>query len=370
MFFVFYHLYLLQYTMLKLFFKTSLLLLILLTGTLLYQKNTYAYHTLTHVNPIPHTQTLIAEEHYADAYDYLNYFMDFKYMHKNKEAQQLLDQIIEKRSSLSYKSEKIAEGIRTGTSDELSGQLSAIGSDFFLIGDIRDLALEGTHYFNDEEVDNVLVSLSTIGLVASASTLFTLGSSAVAKSGVSLLKLAHKSKRIPPWLSKYLVREAKQIRKTKDISNIKPLFTTLDALHKEVGLTHTLKLLSQTKNMQELKGVSKLAKRYADETNTLLKLSDKKLLTHASSLSKMDKKSIKLASTYGTSGFVHLIKGGEKNFIKTTKRLKAYSKVGYKGEVWKVFLWLMKHMSDTVLIVIMSIASLLLLPWRRLRRAT
>jgi len=353
--------------MLKLFYKTSLLLLILLSGTLLYQKNTYAYHTLVRVNPVPHTKALIDKEHYADAYAYLDYFMDFTYVQENEEAQKLLQEIIEKRSSLSYKSAKIAQGIRTGTSDELSGQLSAIGSDFFLIGDIRDLALEGTHYFKHEEVDPVLVSLSTIGLVASASTLFTLGSSAVAKSGVSVLKLAHKSKRIPPWLGKYLVREAKQVRKTKDISSIKPLFTTLDTMNKEVGLTDTLKLLSRTKNFKELKGASKLAKRYRNDTATLLKLSDKKLLSHTSTFSKMDKKLIKIASTYGSSGFVHLIKGGEKNFIKTTKRIKAYSKVGYKGELWKVFLWLMKHLSDTVLILFMSIASLLLLPWKKLK---
>ena len=356
--------------MLKLFYKISLIAIIVLSGTLLYQKNTYAYHTLVRINPVPHTKTLIEEEHYADAYKYLNYFMDFEYVQEDEEAQKLLQEIIEKRSSLSYISKKISEGIQTGTSDELSGQLSAIGSDFFVIGDIRDLALEGTHYFHDEEVDKVLVSLSTIGLVASASTLFTLGSSAVAKSGVSVLKLAHKSRHIPPWLSKYLVREAKQIRKTKELSSIKPFFNTLDTMNKELGLTHTLKLLSQTKNMKELKSVSRLAKRYGGETSTLLKLSNKKLLSHANRLNIMDKKSIKLASSYGTSGFTHLIKAGEKNFIKTTKRLKAYSKVGYKGEVWKVFLWLMKYLSDTVLILMMSIASLLLLPSKKLKQYT
>jgi len=367
MFFVFYHLYLLQYTMLKFFYKISLLLLILLAGTLLYQKNTYAYHTLLRINPIPDTKVLIDEKHYADAYEYLNYFMDFEYVQVNEEAKKLLQEIIDKRSSFSYMSEKIAEGIQTGTSDELSGQLSAIGSDFFVIGDIRDLALEGTHYFHDEEVDKVLVSLSTIGLVASASTLFTLGSSAVAKSGVSVLKLAHKSKRIPPWLSKYLIREAKQIQKSKDISSIKPLFHTIDSMQKKVGLTDTLKLLSHTKNFKELKGVSKLVKRYGSETNMLLKLSDKKVLTHTNALKKVDKKTIVFASTYGSAGFAHLIKSGEKNFIKTTKRLKAYSKLGYKGEVWKMFLWLLKHLSDTILIVIMSTVSLLLFPWKKLK---
>jgi len=353
--------------MVKLFYKLTLLLLLIMSGTLLYQKNTYAYHTLTRIDPQPHTKMLMEQKQYVDAYEYLNYFMTFEYVKEDKKAQQLMQQIIEKRSSLSYKSSKIAEGITTGTSDEFAGQVSAIGSDFFVIGDIRDLALEGTHYFKDEEVDTVLVSLSTIGLVASASTLFTLGSSAVVKSGVSVLKLAHKSKRIPSWLNKYLVREAKQIRKTKELSTIKPLFTTLDTMHKKVGLADTLKLLSHTKSFKELKGISKLSARYGQKTAPLLKLSNKKVLTHAHALKNVDKKTIALASTYGPSGLVHLIKGGEKNFIKTTKRMKAYSKVGYKGEVWKVFMWLMKNVSDTALIFIMSIASLLLIPLRRWR---
>ena len=351
--------------MLKLFYKITLLFLILTSATVLYQKNTYAYQTLVRIDPIPHTEALINEEHYVDAYAYLNYFMDFDYMKDNLQAQVLLKKISEKRSSLGYKSEKFAEGIYRGTSDELLGQASAIGSDFFFIGDIRDLVLEGSHYYHDEEVDQVLVALSTVGLVASVSTFITLGSSAVAKSGVSMLKLAQKSKRIPAWLSTYLTKEAKTIRKTKDISTLQPLFKNIENLRTTVGLRQTLQLVSKTTSFKELQGLSKLSKRYGTKTLALFKLSDKKILIEAKNLKNINIRTIELASTYGPSGFVHLIKGGEKNFIKTTKRLKAYSKVGYKGEMWKMFLWLMKHLSDTVLILIMSIASLLLLPWRR-----
>ena len=366
MIFVFYHLYLLQYPMIKLFYKLILLTLLLLVAIILYQKNTYAYHTLLRINPLSHTQVLIEKEKYADAYTYLHYFMDFEYVQQNPEAQKLYKQIQEKRNSLAYKSEKFVEGIRTGTSDEPLGQASAIGSDFFLIGDIRDLILEGTHYYNDEKVDKVLVALSGIGIVASASTLFTLGSSAVAKSGVSLLKLAQKSKAIPLWLNAYLLKQAKHVRKSKSISRLEPLFQTLNTLYKRVGVSDTLTLLSRTSSLKELQGVSKLTKRYASQTPMLLKLSNKKMLTHAKTLKTIDKQTIKMASTFGSSGFMHLLKGGEKNFIKTTKRMKAYSKVGYKGELWKMLLWTMKHVSDTLLMLIMAVLSFLLMPFKRL----
>ena len=354
--------------MFKLFYKLSIVSLLLLSTTILYQKHTYAYQTLIHINPIPKTKILIADEHYVDAHEYLSYFMQFDYMKENQEAQQLLKEIADKRASMAYKSSKFVEGFTTGMSDESIGQASAIGSDFLLIGDLRDLALEGTHYYNDEEVDTVLVSLSTIGLVASVSTLFTLGSSAVAKSGVSILKLAHKSKRIPAWLGAYLTKQAKQIRQTKNIDSIKPLFNHLDVMHKNTGLSDTLKLLSNTRSLKELRTTAKLTKRYGKDTSLLVKLSNKTLLTESKTLKKYDVKTIKLASTYGTSGLVHLIKGGEKNFIKTTKRMKAYSKVGYKGEIWKMFLSLMKYLSDTVLLAIIVIVALLLIPWRAKRK--
>lgn len=352
--------------MLKLFYKLSLICLILLSSTVLYQKHTYAYHTLTHIDPLPHTKVLISKEKYADAGEYLGYFMQFDYVQQMPEAHSLLEKIKEKRESISYKSSKIAEGISTGTSDELSGQISAIGSDFFLIGDLRDLAIEGEHYYHDEKVDRVLVSLSTIGLVASVTTFFTFGGGSVAKSGVSTLKMGHKSNLIPPWLSLYLIKEAKAIRKTRKLSKIKPLFKNLNGLRKEVGIKDTLKLLSRTNNMKELQGVNKLSKRYGKDSITLLDLSNKKLLTHADKFKQYEKNTVKVASIYGMNGFTQLLKGGEKHFIKTTKQMKSYAKVGYKGEIWKVFLWFMKHLNDAILIAIISIASLLLVPFKKL----
>lgn len=352
--------------MLKLFYKILLLSIIVLSATLLYQKNTYAYHTLLRVDPLPHTKELISTENYADAQEYLAYFMQFEYVSSRPEAVVLLADIQQKRESLSYKSAKIWEGIRTGTSDEIEGQISAIGSDFCLIGDLRDLAIEGTHYFNNEEVDNVLVSLSSLGLVATAGTLFTAGAGSTVKGGISVLKLAQKSKSIPPWLGKYLTRQTKEIRQSKNIEAITPLLKNIDEMQEQVGLKNTLNMLSNSKNIEEFKALSKLSRHYGKDTALILDLSKGKLLTRADTLKDYDKNTIKLASTYGKSGFTHLLKGGEKNFLKSTARMKAYAKVGYKGEIWKVFLWLMKHLSDTILITILSIALLLLLPFKKL----
>jgi hypothetical protein len=356
--------------MYKLFYKISLIGIIVLSAVLLYEKHTYAYHTLVRVDPIPHTKALISQEKYADAQEYLEYFMQFDYVSKVHEAQDLLKNIQTKRESFEYRSTKIFEGIYTGTSDEMLGQFSAIGSDFFFIGDLRDLAIEGSHYFKDEKVDTVLVSLSSIGLAASVSTLFTLGGGSVAKGGISVLKLAQKSKSIPTWLQKYLSRQSIQIQKAKSISSLTALFKNISDIRQTLGLKNTLKILSKTKNINDLKAMSKLSKHYGKNTAIMLDLSNTKLLTHSNTLRYYDKNTVQLATVYGGNGFTHLLKGGEKHFIKTMKRMKSYAKVGYKGEVWKVFLSLMKHLSDTILIAMLSIATLLLLPFRKIKRSS
>jgi hypothetical protein len=352
--------------MIKVLYKITLLSIVIISSILLYQKHTYAYHTLVHIDPIPHTKALIKESHYMDAYEYLNYFISFDYVKNNPQAHQLLAEIEEKRDSLSYQSDKMFEGIRTGTSDEVIGQVSAIGSDFFVVGDIRDLFVETKHYLNNEKVDTLLFALSGIGLVATVGTVFSAGSAAVAKAGISVLKLAQKSKRIPSWLSKFIIRESKQIRKTKNISSLNPLFQTLKTLQKHSGLSQTLKLLSQTSSLKELQKLTNLTKRYGKNTSSLLKLSDKQILIQANKLKHIDTKTIELASSYGKSGFSHLLKGGGIHFLKTTKRLKAYAKIGYKGEIWKLILWSMKHINDLMLITLMLLSSLLLLPFRKL----
>ena len=354
--------------MYKFFYKMILFSIIVISATLLYQKHTYAYHTLIHINPLPHTQELIAQDSYSEADEYLAYFMQFDYVKNSKQAQDLYHKIEQKRSSLTYKSKKVLEGIRTGTSDELSGQLGAIGSDFFLIGDLRDLWIQGKHYFKNEEVDNVILALSGIGIVASASTFVTLGSTSTAKSGISILKMAQKGKYIPTWMSKYLLRQAKQIKKTKNIKALKPLLKNIDDIYKQVGLKNTLKLLSSTKDLNTLKSMSKLTKRYGKNSSLLLKLSKGKILKHADTFKQFDKNTLRLASTYADSGYKSLLKNGEKNFLKSVKRIKSYAKVGYKGEIWKVFIWLLKNISDTILIIMISISTLLLLPWKRFLR--
>ena len=100
-----------------------------------------------------------------------------------------------KRDTFSYKSKKIWQGLIEGKSDENIGNTSAFVSDLFLFGDLRDLTIQGLNYKNHEEVDEVIVTLSAIGVIASASTITSAGATTGAKVAISTLKTCQKKQK-------------------------------------------------------------------------------------------------------------------------------------------------------------------------------
>lgn len=209
----------------KIVFRLVILILLFFSCRVLFERSIYDIRGLVEINPIPKVKELISEEKYAEADEYLSYFFQFEYLSKNKEAQELLIKIKNRREELSYKSEKIVEGLINGISDEPIGNTSAIISDFFLFGDLRDLTIQAIKYSNDEEVDEIIVALSAIGVIASATSYATMEATAPAKIGISTLKIARRSNKMPNWIIKYIKETSPIIKETK---SIKPISKFLD----------------------------------------------------------------------------------------------------------------------------------------------
>ncbi|MEA3643624.1 MAG: hypothetical protein VBE63_27390 [Lamprobacter sp.] len=132
--------------MVKLSFKLALLVVAAVSAGVLWQQTQLAALALTRIDPLPETRAMLAEEHYAEAWDYLNFFMDYDYVNQNPEARSLHQEISSKRGSWQYQLNKLGEGLLSGTSDETIGQTASFVSDIFVIGDIRDLAVQGVNF--------------------------------------------------------------------------------------------------------------------------------------------------------------------------------------------------------------------------------
>jgi hypothetical protein len=264
----------------KLQVKLVLLLLVSVSVFVLWIQMHHSLLALFRIDPLPETRKMLDEERYSEAADYLEFFMNYDYVNKNPEAQSLYEEIENNRKKWIYQLNKLVEGLFTGTSDETIGQISGVATDFFLIGDIRDLTKQGINYVQEEEVDEVLIALASLGLLASAAqvvsgagTVATGGAAAPSavgatsvKSGLIVLKKARKLGGLPPWLSKTIIEAAKTAKQSRSLGALSDILGNISVLAKTRG---GFKLMSQSKNAADLQRIAKFADTFGSQSSTI-----------------------------------------------------------------------------------------------------
>lgn len=335
--------------MVKLF--TSIVILILTFSSLLIleDRKTFDFSTLVQIDPIPHTEKLIQEKKYVEAQEYLSFFMEQPYVKNNPESSKILNDIKKIRNSYDYKKDKVIEGVLKGKSDDNIGKTSALISDFLVIGDIRDLSIQGMHYFNNEKVDNFMVALSSLGLIATASTLYSGGATAPIKTSVSVLKYGKKIKKIPLWFESKLIDSVKVVKKTKSLTTVEKMLEPIKNLYNKVGLDQSLYMLKMSKNSKELLHLAKFGSRFGEKSRTLLKITNNRALNYASAMPKVKPKTFITASTYGEDGLKALKKVGENKFLKRVSFNSHIFKSIYKGNFNPLLNYLLKNIPNWVL---------------------
>lgn len=338
--------------MFKLLTPLIILSLTIASLMILEERQTFDVSTLVQIDPIPHTKELIKEQKYVEAKSYLSYFMAYDYVTKNPESSQLMQVIDEKRASLSYKTQKVLEGIFKGKSDEFIGQTSALASDFLVVGDIRDLSIEGVHYLNDEKVDKLMVALSSLGLIATASTLKSKGKSVPVKESIFLLKYAKRTQKIPLWLESKLIKQIAIAKKTKSLKAIRNLLIPIQKLYQQVGLNQALILLHKSRNLKALLSFNKFATRFGKKSQVLLKVTNYKALSSLKKMPNISNKNFLYASTYGANGLKGLEKLGTNKFMKRVGFGANLSKTTYKGNLNALLNSLLKNIPNNWLYLI------------------
>ncbi|CAA6801596.1 MAG: Unknown protein [uncultured Sulfurovum sp.] len=330
---------------------TPLIILLVVTASLLIleERKTFDVSTLVQIDPLPHTETLIQQKKYVEAEEYLNYFIAYDYVKKNPKSSELLAQIQATRNSLEYKKDKVLQGIMQGRSDDDIGRASAIASDFLVIGDIRDLIIQGMHYNNNEEVDELILALSSLGLLATLSTVYSLGATAPLKGTISVLKYGKRMKKIPLWLQTKLFKQIERAKETKSLKEIQTLIEPIQQLKQKVGLNQTLHLLSKSRNLNELKSFNKFATRFGTKSQVLLKSTNNTALKQMQKMPNVSTKNFLYASTYGEQGLKGIEKLGVNKFMKRVGVSSNLAKTTYKGNLDSLFNALLRHIPNSLL---------------------
>jgi len=100
-------------------------------------------------------------------------------------------------------------GAAEGDASTESGLAGAVLADLSGIGDVRDILREGTAYLDGGEYDTLTLGLAAVGLAATGATVFSLGTAAPARVGVTVLKTAHRAGKLSPLLRRELVTLAR-----------------------------------------------------------------------------------------------------------------------------------------------------------------
>lgn len=191
---------------------------------------------------------------------------------------------------------KFGLGFFTGKSDSIVGMSGSIASDITLVGDLRDLSIEGSKFANNESYDEIILGMSAIGVGLSASQIFSLGATTPIKISASIVKAAKKMK----YLSRSFVdivssklskainfnalkkvdftsvasveKASKQISKSLNSPYIRKAFKNIDTIKSNTSIVDTISLLKYVDDPKDLQKVANVSKKYKTNTKAVFKV--------------------------------------------------------------------------------------------------
>lgn len=168
------------------------------------------------------------------------------------------DRLAAEQASWIRKAREVGLGALTGRGDSLERLLGAVGADFFILGDVRDLFIQGAHVSAGGEPDELIIALSAAGL---ATTL------APEIDWVpSLLKTAKKAGAISKPLEAALLR----IVRSGDTASASALCSDVGSLARAMSPGGALRLLRHADNPADLRILASFAERQGPAARLVL----------------------------------------------------------------------------------------------------
>lgn len=150
-------------------------------------------HRLPSINYLAEAQSLLQQEQFGLARVYVQEgLQDEAYAREHREALLALwERIGQAEASWARRAREIAKGILTGRGTSPEAIAAALASDLLVIGDVRDLAIEGYHLVTGQEVDELIVVLSAVGIATTVLPHVDLGA-AIAKVAIKMARISRR----------------------------------------------------------------------------------------------------------------------------------------------------------------------------------
>jgi hypothetical protein len=126
---------------------------------------------------------------------------------------------VTEQNSTSHFAKRFANGLVTGTADDVGSLSGTVAGDLFVFGDIRDVVREGKHLAMGEDTDRLVLGLAAAGLAVTAATYLSLGGAVPARAGLTMVKDARKVGRLGEGLTEWAGRSARDVIDTPMLQN-------------------------------------------------------------------------------------------------------------------------------------------------------
>lgn len=202
-------------------------------------------------DPITQSRELFAADRLAEAVLVAEHLVENPHLAKSasdlEQAQTLIVDANERMNSLSGKVQSFVDGAVTGEPKDLVGFIGSMSLDLFVIGDIRDLVVQGYKEVTNSDGDKIILALSGLGL---ATTLVP-----VADWAPSLMKAFRRLGRFSEAFAKNLSRLAQRALKLNDYDELAKVATDFGraAKHLKPGpLAGIMKLVDRPSDLRKL----------------------------------------------------------------------------------------------------------------------
>ncbi len=157
----------------------------------------------------------------------------------------------DEQSSVIGKLRRAGVGAITGQGSDLESAVGAIGADLFIVGDVRDLLIQGSKLIVDGEVDPVITALSGLGVVTTIAPEIDVAA--------AILKIARKTGTLGKSLSQKVVKLARE----RAVEPLKELAASASTLAGKLGPASAVRLLRLADEPSDIAHMARFAERVA-----------------------------------------------------------------------------------------------------------
>jgi hypothetical protein len=237
--------------MTRLFFLVVLLTLAFASGSEVHKRQ-LSGHLLLTGDPLSEAEQLFLQGNFDEAELLARFSAATAFNDAERKRAQALSTRIADSSTFTRHARNFIHGAVSGEPKDLAGFLGSLSLDLFVVGDVRDIAVQGYREIRDGDGDKLILALSTVGLVTTLSPQFDFAP--------ALLKVFRRTGALGERFVKSISRTSRTALATGDYSRMGKIVTDFGGAAKALGPAPMARVMKHVDNPAQLARVSKLAK--------------------------------------------------------------------------------------------------------------